>query len=362
LHATLCHKTRSFAFHAKENRRGLVYQGQVTADDSGRVIALQHSSNVLRGNPLGDPADRTVYCYVPPGYDTSGARYPVIYFLSGFTGTGRMMLNFNPWEESIDRRLDRLINSGAIPPVICVLPDCFTRFGGSQYINSSATGQYEDYLIKEIVPFVDASLRTKSDRKFRGVTGKSSGGYGAMVLAMRHPDVFGAMGSHAGDAYFLLCYLPDFPKFVLGIKKYGDVEQFMRAFEALPKKTDEAFAVLNILAMAACYSPNPKAPLGIDLPVELATGELREDVWARWLENDPVYMADRHAQALRSLRTIFLDAGSKDEFNLQLGAKIFCSRLKRLGIPYTYEEFEDGHMGILYRYDRSLTALGKALV
>lgn len=302
-----------------------------------------------------------MFCYLPAGYDETDARYPVIYFLSGFTGTGQMMLNASPWAESIDKRLDRLIGAGTIPPVICVLPDCFTRFGGSQYVNSTATGQYDDYLVKEIVPFVDASLRTKAGRDHRGVTGKSSGGYGAMVQAMRHPDVWGALGSHAGDAYFLFCYLPDFPKFVMGIEKQGGVEKFMTWFEALPKKTEEAFDVINILAMAACYSPNPKQPLGIDLPVSLPTGELREDVWARWLEQDPVYMVEQHVDALRSLRTIYLDAGLKDEFNLQLGARIFCSRLGKHRIPYTYEEFDDGHMGILYRYDRSLVELSKVL-
>lgn len=328
---------------------------------TGRVEILKHASQALRGNPLGDPADRDVYCYVPPGYDASSERYPVIYFLSGFTGMGRMHFNFDPWAESIDARLDRLISAGAMPPAICVLPDCFTRLGGSQYVNSSATGRYEDYVVAELVPFVDSKLRTNPGRDHRGVTGKSSGGYGAFRLAMRHPDVFGALGSHAGDAYFAYCYLPDFPKLVMGLEKYDGVEAFFRAFEAMPKKTDDAFAVLNILAMAACYSPNPNEPLGIDLPVKLPSGEIRPEIWEKWIDNDPVHMATRHAEALRSMRKIFIDAGKHDEFNLQLGARIFCSRLDALGIKYTYEEFEDTHMRILYRYDRSLTELAKAL-
>lgn len=328
---------------------------------TGRVEILKHASQVLRGNPLGDPTDRDVYCYVPPGYNTSSDRYPAIYFLSGFTGTGRMHLNFDPWAESIDARLDRLISEGTMPPAICVLPDCFTRLGGSQYVNSSATGRYEDYVVAELVPFVDAKLRTKPGREHRGVTGKSSGGYGAFWLAMRHPDVFGALGSHAGDAYFAYCYLPDFPKLVMGLEKYGGVEAFFQAFEAMPKKSDDAFAVLNILAMAACYSPNPKEPLGIDLPVKLPSGEIRPEIWEKWIDYDPVHMATRHAEALRSMRKIFIDAGKRDEFNLNLGARIFCTRLDALGIKYTYEEFDDTHMGILYRYDRSLTELAKAL-
>ena len=327
----------------------------------GRVAVLDHASDVLRGNALGDPHEREVCCYLPPGYDGGDARYPVIYFLSGFTGTGRMHLNFDPWVESIDRRLDRLIGAGSMPPVICVLPDCFTRLGGSQYINSTATGRYEDYLVGEIVPFVDAQLRTLASRDHRGVTGKSSGGYGAMVLAMRHADVFGAMGSHAGDAYFAYCYLPDFVKFALGISKHGGVEKFVRHFDSLPKKTKEALEVMNILAMSACYSPNPAAPMGIDLPVVLPSGEIRGEVWNRWVENDPVHMAKAHADALRSLRRIYLDAGLRDEWNLQMGARIFCSRLDSLGVAYVYEEFDDGHLGINYRYDRSLVELARAL-
>ena len=327
----------------------------------GRIEVLKHVSRVLQGNASGDPHQRDVYCYLPAGYDASDARYPVLYFLAGFTGTGRSMLNFNAFAESIDKRLDRLIGAGAMPPVILVLPDCLTRFGGSQYINSSATGKYEDYVVDEIVPFVDQQLRTTAGRDHRGVIGKSSGGYGALRLAMRHPDVFGALGSHAGDAYFEYCYYLDFPKFVLGIQKYGGtIESFWERFNALPKKS-VAYDELNILAMAACYSPNPAAPLGIDVPVDLQTGEVLADVWQRWLEQDPVSMAPRHADALRSMRAIFIDAGLHDEYQLQLGARILCTRLDRAGARYTYEEFDDGHMDIVYRYDRSLGELAKAL-
>ncbi len=327
----------------------------------GRIDVLRHVSRVLQGNASGDPYERDVYCYLPPGYDDGDTRYPVIYFLAGFTGTGRMMLNASAFDEAIDTRLDRLIGSGAMPPIILVLPDCMTRFGGSQYTNSTATGRYEDYLIDEIVPFVDEKLRTQPGREHRGVTGKSSGGYGALRLAMRHPHVFGALGSHAGDAYFQYCYFLDFPKFVLGIQKYGGtVESFYEQFTKLPKKS-VAFDVLNILAMAACYSPNPNAPLGFDVPVDLHTGELRQDVWQRWLDNDPVVMATERAPALLSMKRIFLDAGLHDEFQLQLGARILCKRFDDLGVTYTYEEFDDGHMGIVYRYDRSLVELSKVL-
>lgn len=330
--------------------------------ERGEVLTLRHTSQALQGNALGDPLERDVLCYVPAGYAGSATTYPVIYFLTGFTGSGRSMLNFDPFMESMDARLDRLIATGAMAPVICVLPDCFTSLGGSQYMNSSATGNYDDYLIREIVPLVDTKLRTQPGPEHRAVTGKSSGGYGAMRLAMLHPEIFGAFGSHAGDAYFAYCYLPDFPKFVTGMERHGGVEAFFRYFKGLPKKTHDAMAVLNILAMAACYSPNPAQPMGIDLPVTLPSGEIRADVWKRWEANDPVHMAREHAPALRSLRRIFIDAGLRDEFNLQFGARIFCSRLDELGVRYTHEEFDDTHMSINYRYDRSFVELAKALV
>ena len=206
----------------------------------------------------------------------------------------------------------------------------------SKTTKSRTFSQISANVLGSIVPSPEWKLRTQPGRDHRGVTGKSSGGYGALRLAMRHPDVFSALGSHAGDAYFQYCYFLDFPKFVLGIQKYGGtVESFYEQFTKLPKKS-VAFDVLNILAMAACYSPNPKAPLGFDVPVDLYTGELRQDVWQRWLDNDPVVMAPACAPALHSMKRIFLDAGLNDEFQLQLGARILCKRFDDLGVKYIH--------------------------
>ncbi|HEY5094779.1 MAG TPA: alpha/beta hydrolase-fold protein [Candidatus Eremiobacteraceae bacterium] len=329
--------------------------------DHGRIEILKHSSDVLKGNALHDPHQRDTCCYLPPGYDAGSARYPVIFFLPGFTGTGRMLLNFDPFAESMDRRLDRLIGSGLMLPAIVVMPDCFTRYGGSQYLNSPAVGRYEDYVVDELVPLVDDRLRTMKGRAHRAVSGKSSGGYGAMRLAMRHPDVFGAFGSHSGDCYFEHCFKPDFPKFFMQLEKYGGVTEFLRAFDAMPKKLHDATMTLMMLAMAACYSPNAESPYGFDLPMDEKTGEIRADVWERWIAEDPVQMAPLHASALRSMKAIFLDAGLKDEWNLHLGARIMCSRFDALGVRYIHEEYDDGHMGVVYRYDRSLIVLAKAM-
>jgi S-formylglutathione hydrolase FrmB len=333
------------------------------SEKRGHVIALHHTSKVLQGNALGDPHERDVYCYVPPDYDASGARYPVVYFLSGFTGTGRMHLNFDPFVESIDRRLDRLITGGAMPPVICVLPDCMTSLGGSQYVNSSATGRYEDHLVEEIVPFVDERLRTLGSRDHRGLTGKSSGGYGAMVVPMLRPDVFGGLATHAGDALFELCYLPEFPDTVRALRdEYdGSYDAFWEDFHSRPALTKKSDIVLvNTYAMAACYSANEDG--SVDLPFDTATGMLRDDVWQRWLAWDPVRMARRHADALRSQRAIYIDAGTRDEWFLDLGAEAFRRELEALGITDVFFElFDAGHGGIEYRYPLAIRYLAERL-
>jgi len=327
----------------------------------GTVIIETFASEVLRGNPLGDPFVRRVPIYLPPGYYDGDTRYPSVYVLTGFTGRGMMLLNDAAWDETIAQRMDRLIAEGKVRPMILVMPDCFTRIGGSQYLDSPAVGRYEDHVVSELVTYVDQNYRTIADRDHRAVVGKSSGGYGAVMLAMRHPDVFGLMACHSGDMYFEYCYKPDIVCAVRALKKFGGLDKFWNDFPTIRPKDRDFSATLNIIAMAACYSPNPDAPHGFDLPFDTETGELREDVWARWLEWDPVCLVDKYADALRSLRLIYLDAGLRDEFNLQYGARIFCQRLKARGIPFVHEEFDDGHMNIQYRYDNSLKTISDAM-
>jgi enterochelin esterase family protein len=328
---------------------------------------VRFESRVLRGNPLGDPHVRTIPIYLPPGYgDAANARrrYPVLYMLTGFTGRGTMYLNDSGWTEPLDRRLDRLIGSGAVQPMIVVMPDCFTRYGGSQYLDSSAHGRYETHLVKELVSWVDRTYRTKPGRAHRAVAGKSSGGYGAIVQGLRHPEVFGAVADHSGDSAFEYCYLPDFPKVWAAVHKHGSLEKWWAAFQRAPKKSFDWLGALNIIAMAASYSPNLRRPLRVDLPFDLHTGRIDGKVWRRWLAKDPVRMLAneaRYRRAARSLSLVFVDCGTKDEFNLHLGSRMLVEELRRAGAKVVHEEFDDGHMDIPYRYDRSLAALSKVL-
>ena len=328
----------------------------------GTVVCERIESRVLQGNLPGDPHVRDLYLYLPPGYEKGSTRYPVAWCLSGFTGRGRMLLNDNPWMPGIADRMDALIAAGSARPMILALPDCFTHIGGSQYINSPALGRYEDHVIEELVPHVDQRYRTLAAPEHRGVVGKSSGGYGALILGMRHPEVFGGVACHSGDLLFEHCYKRDFGPAARAIARKGGIETWLAAFHASHRKKHEDIAALNILAMAAAYSPNVGAPpVYCDLPFDLDTGVLDENVWKRWLAWDPLYLVERHAAALKKARLLFIDCGREDEFYLDLGARAFVKRLRELEIPHTYEEFDDGHMSISYRMDRSLPKLSDAL-
>ncbi len=336
---------------------------------ASQVIFETITSELLRDNPLGDPHTRRVPVYLPPGYGQSEALYPVVYLLTGFTRRGTFLLNDSAFDENIQERMDRLIATGQVPPMIIVMPDCFTRYGGSQYLNSGATGRYEDHLTDELVPFIDRRYRTLAEAGYRAIAGKSSGGYGALVQAMRHPDIFGALACHSGDMYFEYSYKPDFIKFLnatarLSLQSAEALAEFLTSFSPkMHPKPANFFDIIHIAAMSACYSPNSASPCGFDLPFDPTTGELRANVWRRWLDQDPVTMLqnDSYVEALRQLKLVYLDCGNQDEYALHYGARIFCQRLARLNVPYIYEEFDGGHRHTQFRYDVSLKAISDAL-
>jgi enterochelin esterase family protein len=338
-----------------------------------RVEFLPVESRALRGNPLGDPWRRELPVILPPGYGASRRRYPVIWVLAGFFGTGRMSLNRNYSAPALDERLAHLAAARRMPPAILALPDCMTSLGGSQYLDSPATGDYETHLCEELLPLADRELRTIPAREARGILGKSSGGYGALRLAMRRGDLFGAAASHSGDCYFEYCHLRDFPMAADAVRRAGGLRPFLRKVRSSEKPRNEDMIALLTVAMAACYSPqrnnskrkkNPRGrSLRFDLPFDEETGEIRDAVFERWLPNDPVRMVEnpRHADALRKLRLLFLDCGTRDQWYLHLGLRIFASRLKRKKIRFVHEEFDDDHMSISYRYDRSIPLVARAL-
>lgn len=331
----------------------------------GTVHIEWFPSEILKQNPLNDPSLRKIAIYLPPGYEASAeTRYPVIYLLSGYMGFGTMFLSPQAWGYAIDERCDKLIAGQHMAPCLLVMPDCFTKYGGSQYLNSTACGDYEDYLIKEIIPYIDRRYRTIREPRGRAVMGKSSGGYGALTLSMKHPDIFSVCYCSAGDMYFEYCYKPDIPKCYNAVQRAGGLEGFLSKFFESPKKSGEQITAMSIIAMAAAYSPNPdKRPYGFELPFDRDTGALDETVWKRWLEHDPVYIIDKpeYQVSLRTLRRLFIDCGFRDEYQLHIGARIFSKKLNTLGIAHEYEEFDDGHMNTTYRYDVSLSKVSHVL-
>jgi hypothetical protein len=361
---------------------------------AGRLDTLVVESELLADNPLGDPARRPLYVYASPGIAESlrdsvgdslraeslrdsvgdslrespgsdpGGGVPSVYVIQGFTGQLDMWHAHVPFERNTIERLDEMFAAGDCPDAIVVFVDAWTSLGGSQFLNSTATGRYMDYICDELVPFVDARYPTLASREHRGIAGKSSGGYGAMVLPMLRPDAFGALASHAGDALFECCYLPEFRAVARTLRDHfeGSYEVFL---ERLAEADHFEFArygrPLEMYAYAAAYSPDPDRPGAALIPFDARTGRLVEDVWARWLALDPVRMAPAHADALASMRRIYLDAGRSDEAFLDLGAQAFAQELCKLDVPHTLELFEGRHGGISYRYPGAIRELVESL-
>jgi len=303
---------------------------------------------------------RRVPVYLPPNY-TDKKQYPSLYLLSSFGARGLKMLQDDLWEENIQQRLDRLIKTGAMQPMLVVLPDASTRYGGSQYVNSTATGNYEDHIL-ELASYIEANYSTRPDRDFRAIAGPSSGGFAATRFGMLHSDIFGLVADHSGDKYFDLTYRADFPYLLRFLERKGEkgLKELLRD-PGQGLRDGAPFHALALAASAACFSPNPQNDLGFDLPFDTFSGELRLDVWQRWLTFDPIHMLEEYQSSLKSLNLLYFDCGSFDEYNLVYGARIFSNRLKERDIPHRFEEFEGGHRNIRHRYDISFQAISEAI-
>jgi hypothetical protein len=330
---------------------------------AGRLEQVTIESDVLRGNALGDPHVRPLWVYLPPAYDDGDRRYPAIYQIQGLTGQVDMWANRPALRPTVLERVDELFTDPSVPPCVVVFADCWTSLGGSQFLDSPGTGRYQTHLCDEIVPFVDARYRTLADRDHRAIAGKSSGGYGAMVTPMMRPDVFGALATHAGDALFECCYQPEFPKCARLLREHydGSFDRFWEDFRSRPafsRTGDEE--LLNSWCMAACYSTDPDGT--VRLPFDTATGGLVDEVWRRWLAVDPVRMVPEHADAVRSLRAVYIDSGTRDEWFLDLGAEAFHRALADVGVSdVRFELFDATHMGIEYRYPIAIRYLAERL-
>jgi hypothetical protein len=287
-----------------------------------------------------------------------------VYVLQGFTGQVTMWANREPFRPTFIEAADTVFASGEAPGCVVVLVDAWTAYGGSQFVDSAGTGRYHSYLCDEVVPWVDARYRTIPDRESRAIAGKSSGGFGAMITPMLRPDLFSALATHAGDTLYELCYVPEFGHAVRALRSYdGDVTRWWDDFRSRTAFTKSEDAVLlGLYGCAACFSAaEDGTPV---LPFDPVTGVIRSDVWQRWLEWDPVLMVERFADQVQSLRAVWIDAGTRDEWYLDVGAQAFRAELARVGLPddrIRFELFDAGHGGIGYRYPMSLAWLAQHL-
>jgi enterochelin esterase-like enzyme len=325
----------------------------------GRIERLFLDCPLLAANLLGDPTQREVHVYLPPGHDGRGL--PLLVDFVGYTAGGPAHTNWKNFGESVPERLDRLIGDGAMSPMVVAFPDCFTRLGGNQYINSLVLGPWMDALCDHMVPTIEALFSCGGSER-RGVFGKSSGGYGALAHALLRADFWAAAACHSGDMGFELCYLPDMPGVLRALDRYGgSVAAFMAAFEGAAKVDGQQTHVLMSLCMAASYDPDPASPFGVRLPVDPYDARLLPDRWEAWMAHDPLRMAEQHGENLRRLKGLYIDCGVRDQYNLLYGARRLHVALTARGIAHRYEEFPDDHSGIDYRMDVSLPFLAACL-
>ena len=331
----------------------------------GSFETLTVESEILAGNPLGDPARRPLYVYLPSGLEHgSQERFPAVYVIQGMTGQLDMWLTRNAFEPMMIERVDETFSEEGAPRAVIVFVDAWTSYGGSQFVNSAATGRYMDYLCDEVVPFIDERYPTIPDRDHRGLTGKSSGGYGAMIVPMLRPDVFGGLASHAGDALFEVCYQPEFPETARLIRDrfQGSYDVFWEELRSAERFDFDLYGhPLNTYAMAACYSPDESNPGKALLPIDLETGKLVPEIWERWLEWDPVRVAPKKLDALASMKHVYLDAGRSDEYFLDLGAIAVSKELTAGGIRHELVLFDGTHGGMQYRYPKAMADMARAL-
>ncbi len=320
---------RTIAFFVLLMPIGLFAQGDTP---SGKVVTVSIHSEYLE-NEMGEDPTRAVSIYLPPGYDEGEQRYPVIHFLHGFTGDNTML-------EPMAPLLDMAIATKRIRPFIMVISDQKTTYDGSFYSNSGVFGNWEDFTVYDLVQYVDNNYRTIANRNSRGITGRSMGGYGALNLAMRHPDVFGAVYGLSPGALAI-------------VREYGPNSATYREFATLETEADLAKTYFGkvVVAFGRSWSPNPdKPPFYTDLPFDYSSGELEvnEEALRKWHENMPYYRVEEFRENLLKLRAIKFDWGRNagDRFTIQ--CDMFSQRLENAGIPHFAEEYIGDHVNNIY--------------
>lgn len=313
----------------------------------GTLVVDRLESRLLQGNPLGDPTVRHLPVYLPPAYHTTTRRFPLVMILGGLFSSAANWLAFRSFDENLIEVADRLIAETRMPPAVLAFPDCSTRYGGGQYLDSRGTGRYQSHLAEEVLPLLEAHYRLRGDAGCRAVAGRSSGGFGALRLGMARPDLFAHVASSAGDLHFEMSARPDLARLPSALERLGGLDEFLRGLSTLRRLGPDEACVLNALAQASSYSPCDTPP-GFRLPIEPDSGEWDEAVFAQWKAQDPaerVLSVESEVAALTGLRTLYLEAGDRDEYHADLGARVFAQRCQTLGIARLHHSYPGSHSG-----------------
>lgn len=290
----------------------------------GTLAQIKVHGAALEGNLEGDPTDRDVFVYLPPSYAASpNKRYPVVYYLHGYAVGASIYAN-NVLQ--LPGAADTAIAAGANEAII-VVPDAFTKYGGSMYSNSPTIGDWESFIALDLVGYIDANYRTLASRESRGLSGHSMGGYGTMRIGMKHPEVFVAL--YAASA---CCLMNTAPPLEAVTAESARLEAGVAGYEA------GTFA--NALeAQAAAWAPNPQSPWFFDFPFK--DGAAQPLVQAKWTTNSQLLMVDQHVPALKQYKAIMLDVGDKD--GLMASNADLDAALTRLGVAHGWEVYDGDH-------------------
>ena len=310
------------------------------------LMTLTIDSEVLRPNPLGDPTRRHCPVLVPKGASPESG-WPVVLMLSGFTSNGPQAFNIKSYQTPTPVSLDQAVTRAQAPKALFVFCDATTLWGGSQFIDSAGCGRYGTYVSNEVhhavlhAPGLNAS---KSSEQWC-VMGGSSGGYGALQLASRCPDKFGFAIALAPDSFFEASLLPEIRTALPVLRRMGGVNGALAELKngKLMKRKDW-HVVVNVIAMGLCYAPiNEGEPVW---PIDLETGKVLNEVWKEWSRHDPLEFLRARISQTQKVKSFYLDAGDRDQFQLQYGTRQIRDLLAQSGATVQYVGFEGTHFDL----------------
>jgi S-formylglutathione hydrolase FrmB len=311
------------------------------------IFCQELTSKAIAHFPMGDSAKRRILVLLPDDYNPKRAQpYPVVVVLAGFGTHPESFIYANSvFDRPLAVKLSQAMTTQTMPKAIIVFPDCTSRLGGSQYINSPTLGHYMDFLCDEIIPYIDETYHTHRHHDYRAITGHSSGGYGAMLTCMLRPKIFAHMASSAGDCFFEALFMPLITPTLIAIQEAGGVDKFVNLFlnDTQPGHRGN-FEAMMMLAMAPCFAPNAKTPIILgDLFFDLHDGRIHEDIWQKYLAWDPVRMTPNYLNAWGAMKTIRFDCGLRDPYGMQWGHQRIAHLLQSNGIQAELREYNGGH-------------------